>query len=90
MSAVLRVAGEVRSIEYRTSKNDSPYREISILTEQPDELGDAVRVVIFDSHSHIQVEPRDVVDWVVAVEGSRYGLNARFRSVAGERISVEV
>lgn len=89
MSATALVHGTIRTIVGKTSKNNNPYQEVSILTEFGSNLGETIRVLVFEPRSREEaplVAAGLVVNWVVEVDASQGGyLNARFRAVATER-----
>lgn len=78
MSALMRLHGEIRSVETQKKEGKIWGRLVTVLSEVGHRLGDGVKVVIFDSDSDVVAEPRQTVDWLVAVEASRFGLNVRF------------
>lgn len=86
MSALMRLAGEVRSVERKVTAKGDPYRRITVLTEIPDHLGDGVEVMLWSDAAGVDAEPRATVDWFVNVTADRFGLKCGFLAVASEPV----
>jgi len=93
MSAVVNVQGTVRTVEPKTKRNSSEVwgRVVAVLTESGGILGETLEVALFNSR-HGEPDVRAVVGdhvaWVVEVDASPYGLQARYRGEAGSEAAL--
>lgn len=88
MAFIARITGQVRGIREVTKKDTGEImaRNVSVLTEAGDHLGETVRVTVWDrDHGRVAFEQGQTVDLIVEVgKSERFGLEVTMRGLGSE------
>lgn len=84
MTALVVVTGIARSTRELSARASGEVfgTEVSLMTEAGTDLGETLKVLVFDRDAVHVPTGGAKVSWVVEVEAGRYGLGATFRRLA--------